>query len=100
MKKKSYNFYDVILRPVVSEKSNNLMASSNKYTFLVNKRSDKTSVAKALEFIFNVKVKDVNILNLKAKKVKFKGVVGKIASNKKAVVTLNDGYKLHLFEGA
>ena len=100
MTKKSYNLYDVVLRPVMSEKSNNLMALGNKYTFLVDKRSDKASITKALEFIFSVKVKSVNILNLKAKKVKFKGVSGKTASNKKAVVTLEDGFKLKLFEGA
>jgi large subunit ribosomal protein L23 len=100
MKKQSYNLYDIILEPIMSEKSSNLMASNNKYTFLVSKRGNKTSIAKAVEFIFSVKVKDVNILNIKARKVKFKGVVGRVASAKKAIVTLNDDCKLHLFEGA
>jgi large subunit ribosomal protein L23 len=99
MKKKNYNLYDIILGNIVSEKSSNLVASNNKYTFLVSKRSDKSSIAKAVEFIFSVKVKDVNIINLKARKVRFKGVVGKMPSSKKAIVTLEDDHKLHLFEG-
>jgi len=91
------DLYDVILKPVMSEKSNN-MNVDNKYTFFVDKRSSKSLVAKATEFIFNVKVQGVNIINSKQKKVVFKGVRGKQSSSKKAIVTLVAGDKIDLLK--
>ena len=90
--------YDVILRPIMSEKSNTLN-SSNKYTFFVDVRSDKNLGARSVEFIFNVKVSSVNIANLKSRKVRFKGVRGSQAARKKAVVTLADNFKIDLTSG-
>jgi len=96
--KNKHDLYDVILKPVMSEKSN-ILTACNKYTFFVDRRSDKSSVAKSVEFIFNVKVSCVNIVNLKSKKVRFKGVKGSQAARKKAVVTLADGFKIDLTSG-
>jgi large subunit ribosomal protein L23 len=95
----AHSLYDVILKPVMSEKSNNLMASGNKYTFLVHKKSNKAIISKSIEFIFNVKVVSVNVLNSKARKVRFKGVRGTQSSSKKALVTLADGYKIDFTVG-
>ena len=85
--------FDVIRKPLITEKA---LASSeyNKYIFLVDVRSDKCEVKKAIESIFEVKVKKVNILNLMGKVKKFKGRIGKRADQKKAVVTLLDGYSI------
>ena len=96
--KNKHNLYDVILKPVMSEKSN-ILNGSNKYTFFVDKRSNKNSVTKSVEFIFGVKVSCVNIINLRSKNVRFKGVKGSQAARKKAVVTLVDGFKIDLSAG-
>jgi large subunit ribosomal protein L23 len=96
--KNKHDLYDVILKPVMSEKSN-ILTAGNKYTFFVDRRSDKSLIAKSVEFIFNVKVSCVNIVNLKSRKVRFKGVKGSQAARKKAVVTLSDGFKIDLTSG-
>jgi large subunit ribosomal protein L23 len=96
--KNKHDLYDVILKPVMSEKSN-ILTAENKYTFFVDRRSDKSLITKSVEFIFNVKVSCVNIVNLKSKKVRFKGVKGSQAARKKAVVTLADGFKIDLTSG-
>lgn len=93
-----YELYDVLLRPLVSEKSN-ILLGDNKYVFFVDKRSNKGLVKKSVEFIFNVKVDSVNMLNVRSNSVRFKGVSGRQASKKKAFVTLVSGYKIDLVEG-
>jgi large subunit ribosomal protein L23 len=96
--KNKHKLYDVIVKPVMSEKGSNLNAL-NKYVFFVDKRSNKASVKKSVEGIFDVKVDAVNVINVRGDNVRFKGVKGKQAAKKKAIVTLAQGYKIDLTAG-
>ncbi len=88
--------YSLIKSPVVSEKSMMAMETHNQYVFLVDKRADKIKVKQAIEAMFNVKVKSVNILNQigKQKRTRFKP--GKRADVKKAYVSLADGHSIEM----
>ncbi len=91
-------YYDVILKPLVTEKSMNEM-SENKYTFLVHPDANKTMVKEAVEKMFSgVKVKNVNTMNMDGKKKRRGYTYGKTAKTKKAVVTLSEG-EIELFQG-
>ena len=81
---------DVILRPVVSEKSYNLI-DEGKYTFEVDPSSNKTEIKQAIEHIFTVKVSSVNTLNRTGKEKKTKYGIGKRKDTKRAIVTLKSG---------
>jgi large subunit ribosomal protein L23 len=81
---------DVILAPVVSEKSYALI-DDGKYTFVVDPRSNKTEIKLAIEKIFNVKVGSVNTLNRTGKKQRTKFGIGKRKDTKRAIVTLKSG---------
>ena len=81
---------DVILRPVVSEKSYNLI-DEGKYTFEVDPRSNKTEIKQAVEHIFKVKVASVNTLNRVGKERKTRFGIGKRKDVKRAIVTLKSG---------
>jgi large subunit ribosomal protein L23 len=81
---------DVILSPVVSEKSYSLI-DDGKYTFVVDPRSNKTEIKLAIEKIFNVKVGSVNTLNRTGKKQRTKFGIGKRKDTKRAIVTLKSG---------
>ena len=81
---------DVILAPVVSEKSYSLI-DDGKYTFVVDPRSNKTEIKLAIEKIFNVKVGSVNTLNRAGKKQRTKFGIGKRKDTKRAIVTLKSG---------
>ncbi len=87
--KDRYDFkhFDILKEPVVTEKSSSLGAF-NKYIFEVDKHSSKTSVTKAIQHVFGVKVKKVNIINQQGKIKKFRGKMGTRAHVKKAIVTL------------
>lgn len=87
--------WDILQGRVVSEKAL-MMQELGKYEFYVYKDSAKSEVKKVIESIFNVKVKDVNIVQLKGKIKVFKGIKGKKNSRKKAIVTLHDGYNINL----
>ena len=89
---------EIILKPIVSEKSV-LSMKRNKYSFEVRPNSNKIEIAKAVENAFNVRVKSVNIINLKGKRKMFRGIVGEMKKRKKAVVTLKEGDKIQIFEG-
>ena len=89
----------VILEPVVSEKSYALM-SDGKYTFRVDDRAHKTQIARAVEEIFEVRVAGVRTAKVRAKP-KRRGVhLGRTRSWKKAIVQLAPGDRIELFEGA
>ena len=79
--------YDVIIKPVISERSMD-EAQSRKYTFKVAKDANKTQVKLALEEIFGVEIKKINIMNVKGKTKRMGRYVGKTADTKKAIVTL------------
>ena len=81
---------DVIIAPVVSEKSYNLI-DSGKYTFEVDPRSNKTEIKQAIEHIFKVEVATVNTLNRQGKTRRTKFGIGKRKDTKRAIVTLKSG---------
>lgn len=80
---------DIILRPVITEKSTNLM-DDKKYTFDVLLTATKTQVRSAVEEIFDVKVKSVNIMNVRGKDKRVGRYTGKTARRRKAIVALTD----------
>ena len=81
---------DIILKPVVSEKSYSLI-DEGKYTFLVDPRSSKTEIKLAIEKIFGVKVASVNTLNRQGKARRTRFGIGKRKDTKRAIVTLKSG---------
>ena len=91
---------DVIIEPVVSEKSYALI-EQNVYTFKVNRDASKPEIHDAVEAIFNVTVVKVNTLNRKGKATRNRrtGKVGKRPDRKRALVTLAEGDSIDLFEG-
>lgn len=91
---------DVIIRPVVSEKSYGLL-DANVYTFVVHPDASKPEIHDAVEKIFGVKVTNVNTLNRKGKRKRNRrtGTWGSRASDKRAFVTLAAGDRIELFEG-
>ena len=80
----------VIIKPIVSEKSYNLI-DQGKYTFEVDPRSNKTEIKQAIENIFNVKVASINTLNRVGKTRRTKFGLGKRKDTKRAIVTLKSG---------
>lgn len=89
---------DVIIKPVITEKSMNLLVD-NKYTFIVDKRANKTEIKNAVESIFNVKVDKVYTINVKGKPKRMGRFEGKTPERKKAIVALKPGQKIPIFEG-
>ena len=81
---------DVILAPVVSEKSYGLL-DEGKYTFIVDPRSNKTEIKIAVEQIFDVKVSSVNTITRKGKARRTRAGIGKRKDTKRAIVTLREG---------
>jgi large subunit ribosomal protein L23 len=89
----------VIIEPVVSEKSYALMADG-KYTFRVDERAHKTQIARAVEEVFEVRVKGVRTAKVRSKPKRRGLNSGRTRSWKKAVVQLAPGERIELFEGA
>jgi large subunit ribosomal protein L23 len=89
----------VIIRPVVSEKSYGLL-DSGVYTFVVDPRASKIEISDAIETIFNVQVAKVNTLNRKGKRKRNRksATFGKRPDTKRAIVTLAAGGRIDLFE--
>ena len=88
---------DVILAPVVSEKSYSLL-DLNSYTFYVHPEANKTEIRQAVEAIWDVKVVNVNTVNRKGKTKRFRYTQGKRPDTKRAVVKLREGDKIEIFE--
>ena len=89
--------YDVILAPVVSEKSYDLIEEQNTYTFEVDPRSNKEQIRDAVEEVFGVKVVRVNTMNRQGKVKRTGYKLGKRKDVKRAVVTLAEGDSIDLF---
>ena len=89
---------DILLAPVVSEKSYGLL-DEGKYTFVVDPRANKTEIKIAVERIFGVKVDSVNTLNRKGKTRRTKFGLGKRKNTKRAIVTLKEG-SIDIFGGS
>jgi large subunit ribosomal protein L23 len=81
---------DVLLKPVVSEKSYGLL-DEGKYTFIVDERANKTEIRIAVEKVFGVKVKAVNTLNRQGKVRRTRQGAGRRKDTKRAIVTLSEG---------
>lgn len=89
--------HDIILAPVVSEKSYDLIEELNTYTFEVDPRSNKEEIRDAVEKIFDVTVLRVNTMNRKGKRKRYGYTMGKRKDVKRAVVTLAEGDSIDLF---
>ncbi|MFA5605988.1 MAG: 50S ribosomal protein L23 [Leucobacter sp.] len=83
--------HDVIIRPIVSEKSYGLIDTNGQYTFEVAPSADKTEIKLAIEQVFGVKVEKVRTLNRKGKTRRTKFGMGKRKDTKRAIVTLKSG---------
>ncbi|HBD92833.1 MAG: 50S ribosomal protein L23 [Spirochaetes bacterium GWF1_31_7] len=91
---------EIILRPVLSEKSTALREKSNKIVFVVSKEANKIMIKNAVKELFDVDPVSVNVINNKGKMKRVRYKYGKTASFKKAIVTLKQGDKISIFEGA
>lgn len=89
---------DVLIRPVISEKSVGFV-EENKYTFWVNPAANKIEIKAAVEKMFKVHVEDVNTLNVKGKEKRVGRYKGKTPDRKKAIVKLQTGEKIEGFAG-
>lgn len=90
---------DIIIAPLISEKSMAQIEENNTYTFKVDKRCNKIEIRKAMEEIFNVKVLNVNTINVVGKKRRLRFKEGKKPDWKKAMVKLAEGNRIEIFEG-
>jgi large subunit ribosomal protein L23 len=90
--------YDLIHKPLITEKTT-ILSEQNKYVFQVATCASKPLIKKAVEAIFEVKVKSVNMINQKGKVKKFKGTLGRRSDIKKAIVTLESGYNIDFTGG-
>jgi large subunit ribosomal protein L23 len=91
--------HQIIIRPVISEKSYNLIESEGQYTFQVDRRANKNQVRRAVEEAFDVRVEKVNTTNVKSKPKRQGLTRGRTSTWKKAVVKLAAGERIELFEG-
>jgi large subunit ribosomal protein L23 len=93
--------HDVLLRPVVSEKSYGLL-DTNAYTFIVHPEANKIEIRQAVEALFGVRVVKVNTLNRPGKRRRNRraATYGKRPDTKRAVITLVEGDRIDLFEGS
>lgn len=92
-----YDPRDVIVRPVISEKSYDLI-EHNRYTFEVAKTASKPQIADAISEIFGVTVTNVNTMNVTGKPRRVRIAKGKTRNWKKAIVTLKDGDSIEFFQ--
>ncbi len=88
--------YDVILEPVLTEKSIVMRENENKYTFKVHPRANKVEIKDAIQKIFDVKVESVAVMNKLGKMKRVRIALGRRPSWKKAVVKLVDGQKIDM----
>ena len=87
---------DIIIAPVITEKSGNLAQDWKTYVFKVSASANKIQIKQAIESLFGVKVKSVNTLNTKAKDKRVGRYTGKTKTYKKAIVTLVDGQTIEM----
>lgn len=90
--------HDVIIAPVVSEKSYGLM-DDGRYTFVVHPSANKTEIKQAIESIFGVKVTKVNTMIRKGKAKRFGLIMGQRKNTKRAIVTVAEGDEIDIFAG-
>ena len=90
--------HDILLAPVVSEKSYSL-SDENKYTFIVDPKANKTEIKIAVESVFGVKVTSVNTVNRTGKKRRTRYGMGSRVDTKRAIVTVAAGQRIDIFGG-
>jgi large subunit ribosomal protein L23 len=93
---KIYNPRDILIKPVVSEKSYGLL-DEGKYTFIVDPEANKTQIRLAVEAVFRVKVTNVNTVNRPGKRRRTRYGWGKRPDTKRAIVTLAEGDRIDIF---
>jgi large subunit ribosomal protein L23 len=94
--------YDVLRRPLVTEKSSYQSGKLNQYSFIVADNATRTQVKDAIETLYDVKVQRVNIINTSAKRgrrLRSRRLLVRKAAYKKALITLVEGQTLEIFEG-
>jgi large subunit ribosomal protein L23 len=94
--------YDVLIRPLVTEKSSYQSGSLNQYSFVVANKATKTTIKDAIETLFDVNVVRVNIVNAPAKRgrrARSRRLLVRRPAYKKAIITLAEGETLEIFEG-
>lgn len=89
--------YQVILRPLITEKATHLSERHNAYTFEVNSLANKTEIKLAVEQLFNVKVSDVRTQNRRGKQRRYRLKVGRMRNWKKAIVSLHDDFRIDFY---
>ncbi len=85
---------DIILSPVLTEKSSDMSQEHNKYSFKVSRDSNKKEIGAAVQELFKVKVEKVNTVSMRGKKKRVRFREGKTPDWKKAIVTLKEGQKI------
>ena len=94
------NPYQIIKRPVVTEKATQLADEENTYVFEVDRRANKIEIKKAIEHIYGVHVEKVRVVNMKPKRGRWgRRVVTRKPARKKAYVKVREGEKIQIFEG-
>jgi large subunit ribosomal protein L23 len=91
--------YDILKRPVITEKSTIQKEANNQLTFEVDRRANKVEIRRAVEQIFSVRVMDVRTMQMKGKAKRFGRTLGMRRNWKKAIVTLAQGEHVEFFEG-
>ena len=94
----SSSFVDVIIKPLLSEKTA-VLASTNQYVFLVRKEANRIQVSSAIKQTYGMQPVSVNILNVNGKKLRFGGRKAKRSDWKKPIVTLSAGQTINVYEG-
>jgi len=92
--------YDIIIRPLVTEKSTIQREGQNQYSFRVEKRANKIEIKEAVERLFKVKVREVRTVTIRGKVKRLGRRFGKRPDWKKAIVTVKEGDRIDFFEGA
>jgi large subunit ribosomal protein L23 len=91
--------YDLIKRPLITEKTNIQKDVANQVTFEVDRRANRVEIKKAIESIFKVNVVSVRTMQVKGKRKQRGRIIGKRRDWKKAIVTLGPGERIEFFEG-
>jgi large subunit ribosomal protein L23 len=89
--------YQVVLRPLITEKATHISERHNAYTFEVNPLATKTEIKNAVEVLFSVKVADVRTQNRRGKLRRHRLKVGRTRNWKKAIVSLHDDYRIDFY---
>ena len=92
--------HDIVIRPLITEKTSIQKEVNNQITFEVDRRANRVEIKKAIENIFNVNVVSVRTMQVKGKSKQRGRIVGKRRDWKKAIVTLMPGERIDFFEGA